>query len=120
MPAPAAGRILERDIATGRYELTWGQDFRLGSDRRLDDGLAWAIGGVDAFTLVEGDPLSATTKSRWTASLERGDWKIRIETSSTLSADTESFHITNELDAYEGNARVHASMRTHTVPRDLV
>ena len=120
VPAQPVGRSLERDVATGRHELTWGQDFRLGSHRRLDSGLAWTTGGVDVFTIVEGDPLSAATKSMWSASLERDDWKVRIETSSTLSADAESFHVTNAIDAYEGNTRVHASMRTHTVPRDLV
>jgi uncharacterized protein len=117
---PAAGRSLEHDVAAGRYELTWGQDFRHGSYRRLADGLAWSTRGVDVYTIVEGDPLSAETRSTWTETLERGDWRIRIETSSTLSADAESFHITNAVDAYEGNTRVHATMRTHTVPRDLV
>jgi uncharacterized protein len=119
-PGPAAGRSLERDVAAGRYELTWGQDFRHGSYRRLADGLAWSTGGVDMYTIVEGDPLSAATRSNWVETLERDDWRIRIETSSTLSADEENFHITNAVDAYEGNTRVHAATRTLTVPRDLV
>ena len=52
-----------------RYELTWGQDFRHGSHRRRDNGLAWEVGGVDVYTIVEGDPLSAATRSTWTTSL---------------------------------------------------
>jgi predicted acyl esterase len=120
LPAPVEGRKLFYDVATGTYELTWGQDFRHGSHRRRDNGLAWEVGGYDVYTIVEGDPLSATTRSTWTTSLSRGDWQIRVETSSTLSADAESFHITNTLDAYEGGTRVHAGARTLTIPRDLV
>jgi uncharacterized protein len=120
LPAPVEGRKLFYDVATGTYELTWGQDFRHGSHRRRDNGLAWEVGGYDVYTIVEGDPLSAATRSTWTTSLSRGDWQIRVETSSTLSADADSFHITNTLDAYEGGTRVHAGARTLTIPRDLV
>ena len=120
IPAPVEGRKLFYDVATGTYELTWGQDFRHGSHRRRDNGLAWEVGGYDVYTIVEGDPLSAATRSTWTTSLSRGDWQIRVETSSTLSADAESFHITNTLDAYEGGTRVHAGARTLTIPRDFV
>ena len=120
LPAPVEGRKLFYDVATGTYELTWGQDFRHGSHRRRDNGLAWELGGYDVYTIVEGDPLSAATRSTWTTSLSRGDWQVRVETSSTLSADAESFHITNTLDAYEGGTRVHAGARTFTIPRDLV
>ncbi len=67
-----------------------------------------------------GRPPFRPTRSTWTTSLSRGDWQIRVETSSTLSADAESFHITNTLDAYEGGTRVHAGARTLTIPRDLV
>jgi predicted acyl esterase len=120
LPAPVEGRRLFYDVATGTYELTWGQDFRAGSHRRHDNGLAWDVGGYDVYTIVEGDPLSAATRSIWATSLSRGDWQIRVETSSTLSADAESFHVTNTLDAYEGSTRVHAGTRSFTIPRDCV
>jgi predicted acyl esterase len=120
MPSPEVGRSLLHDVVTDRYELTWGQDFRDGSYRRVDSGLAWNVSGFDVYTIVEGDPLSAETRSTWTTSLERGDWRIRIDISSTLSADANTFHVTNGVDAYEGNTRVHASTRTITIPRDDV
>jgi hypothetical protein len=118
-PAVSAGRTLTVGVETGRYDLRWGQDFRVGDYRRLDNGLSWKTAGVDEFTIVEGDPLSAATTSRWLASLSRGDWSIRIETESTVSADADSFHVTNVLDAYEGGVRVFTRAQAAHIPRDL-
>jgi predicted acyl esterase len=120
IPSPAVGRSRVYDVVSGRHELTWGQDFRHGSHRRIDNGLAWEVVGFDVFTIVEDDPLSASTRSVWTTRLERGDWQARIETSSTLSADAGNFHVTSAIDAFEGSTRVHASTRTTTIPRDHV
>jgi hypothetical protein len=37
-----------------------------------------------------------------------------------MTADAESFHVTNTLDAYEGATRVFAKTWSCAVPRDLV
>jgi hypothetical protein len=37
-----------------------------------------------------------------------------------MTADGESFRVTNNLDAYEGNQRVFSKSWDFTVPRDLV
>jgi hypothetical protein len=52
--------------------------------------------------------------------MQRGDWQIRIETVSTMSADSETFHVTNHIEAYEGNSRVFARAGNFKVPRYLV
>jgi predicted acyl esterase len=113
-----AARELRRDVATGRYDLVVGVDF-FGS-RRLPDGLEYDEVGQDSFTIVEGDPLSAAGRSEWRISIGRDGWQTRVETSSALSADAEAFHVTNAVDAYEGNARVFAKAWTRRIPRDLV
>jgi hypothetical protein len=48
----------------------------------------------------------------------RGDWRTRVETSSTMSSDADSFHITDAVDAYEGPVRVFARTWNVTIPRD--
>ena len=106
-----------RDLVTGQIELEWSQDWGGGIHRLAATGLELGAGGT-TLAIVEGDPLSAAGWSTWTSTYERGDWRTRVETESTMSADAESFHITNTLDAYEGGTRVHAGARTLTIPRN--
>jgi predicted acyl esterase len=119
-PTPGTGRAVRHEVETGRYVTTWGQDFRQGVRRFHASGLVIETRGRDVFTIVDGAPLSAATRSEWVELLARGDWRIRIETLSTLSADAERFHVTNALEAYEGDTRVYTKSRALTIPRDLV
>jgi hypothetical protein len=74
----------------------------------------------DHFSIVEGDPLSAFIRCDRTIRISRGDWRTRVETTSTLSSTATTFTITNVLDAYEGEARIHSTTRALTLPRDHV
>ena len=74
----------------------------------------------DRFTIVEDDPLSAAAESSGEIGLKRGEWEIRAETFSEMTADAEHFYITNVLDAYEGNVRVFNKTWHVTIPRHLV
>jgi hypothetical protein len=42
----------------------------------------------------------------------------RVETRSTLTATRERFHLTNAVDAYEGETRLAARTWTRSIPRD--
>ncbi|HWE62827.1 MAG TPA: CocE/NonD family hydrolase [Chloroflexota bacterium] len=97
-------RTITHDTATGRYELTVNRPY-IGGARLLDSGREYTGATVDTYTIVEGEPLSAQVQSRSTI---------------TMSADATHFHVTNALDAYEGNVRVFARTWTFTVPRDLI
>jgi putative CocE/NonD family hydrolase len=120
VPSSSHGRRVKHDVASGSHQLTWGQDFRSGLSRLLESRLEFETRGVDHFSIVEGKPLSASTRSEWVETLARGDWRIRIEVASTLSADADAFHLTNALDAYEGETRVFARSRSLKVPREHV
>ena len=72
------------------------------------------------YSIVEGEPLSASVRFRATTGMSRGDWSVRAEVASTMSADAEAFHVTSALDAYEGNARVFARTWSFRFPRDHV
>ena len=119
LEAPPNDRTVDVDLATGRVEQTWRHSFG-GRRRFLRDGLEIEAIGSDTYTIVEGEPLSAAARCEWTIELRRGDWQTRVETSSLLTADADSFLVTNSVDAYEGNTRVFASSRAFSVPRDLM
>jgi uncharacterized protein len=110
-------REIRRDIASGRFELVR----RTHDHARLpSDGLERDRRRVETCSIVEGDPLSASVRSESRLRLERGSWRIRIETRSHMTSDRETFHVTNSVDAFEGEARVFASACSFSVPRDLV
>jgi hypothetical protein len=52
--------------------------------------------------------------------IERGDWRTRVTSASTMTSDARSFHVTNLLEAYEDDTRVFAKSWVFSVPRDLV
>ena len=88
--------------------------------RMLDSGLEYESTRADVFSITAGDPLSARAECRRSVSFQRGDWRVHVETASTLTADAKTFHLTNVLDAYEGAVRVFAKTWHLAVPRDLV
>jgi hypothetical protein len=117
MPSPG-GRRIDYDQRTGRYEVVVDLD-HFGA-RRLPGGLLYREQGRDTFSIVENEPCSAEARSEWTIVLERGEWRVRIETSGVLSGDIERFHMTNVLDAYEGEVRIFTKTWSRDVPRDHV
>ncbi len=106
------------DTPPARFHLE--DHFSEGAFQLMRDGLTYDTDYSDTFDIVEDDPLSATITCKRTIKISRGDWRTRIETYSTLSSTAETFIITNILDAYEGNTRVHSATRTLTIPRDMV
>ena len=42
----------------------------------------------------------------WTQELSRGDWGVRTETVSHLSADKDCFHLSARVSAFEGENQV--------------
>ena len=91
-----------------------------GRKKLLADGLEFYHCSKDVFTIVETDPLSAAIRCEQTMGLQRGEWQIRIETVSTMSADAGAFYVTNLIDAYEGNSRIFTKASDFKVPRRLV
>ncbi len=68
----------------------------------------------------ENDPLSAQTEFVQTTTLQRGDWSVRIECRTRLTATQESFQFTGDLEAFEGQAPFARREWILTIPRTLV
>jgi hypothetical protein len=87
---------------------------------RFDDGTLFLPGALDEHVIVDGKPLSASVRCERSCAIERGDWRIRVTSASTMTSDAGAFHVTNLLEAYEDDARVFVKSWVFSVPRDLV
>jgi len=88
--------------------------------RRLLDGLKYTEGAQDRFSIVQRDPLSAKVTCMWEMSVDRGDWRARVTTTSTMTAIETHFAGVNILEAFEGTSRVFVQSRSHEILRGLV
>jgi len=116
--AKESGCTIRRDVVTGATALTFRQDY--GGRRRLESGLEFETYGEDVFTIAPDEPLSAVARSDRTDELARGNWRVRVDTWSVVSADAERFHVTNQIQAFEGHVRVFTKSWDRMIPRDLV
>jgi uncharacterized protein len=113
------GRSLRRDLATGLVEQVF--DWELGGGQRLVPiDLFTEDTSHTVYSIVEGDPLSASVRFRSSTVMARGDWRTRADVASTMTGDPEAFHVTTVLDVYEGATRVFARTWTFRFPRDFV
>jgi len=112
-----SGREIRRDVATGTVEVinTTGDGHRLAGD-----GLEYTEHEQDVFRITEGEPLSAMVECERAFSVGRGEWRVTVRTTSTMSATASTFQVTNALHAYEGDDRVFAKTWDAEVPRDHV
>ena len=108
------GEIIVETIGTGGF-LGPGRKWRVGP-------IGTVIGHqlIKRFTITEGDPASARGEYRQTYELERGDWKIRIETRSNFHGTKTDWVLMQEAVAYEGDAEVFRKTWSSTTPRDLM
>jgi putative CocE/NonD family hydrolase len=113
-----ARREIRLDVGSGRLENDERSDE--GKIRLLDDGLEHGYWQVDFFRIFDGDPLSALNRCERDVVVGRGDWQTRVHTLSTMTSTADAFHLSNVLEAYEGEARVYVSASTVSVPRDHV
>lgn len=111
-------RFIVRDVGGRTLEIR--DVIEDGRTRLVERDLEMYGSNDDVYTIVEDDPLSARIRCKRITGLRREGWHVRIETWSTLSADVEQFHVTNVLDAYEGNTRVFTKTWNVQIPRHLV
>jgi putative CocE/NonD family hydrolase len=110
--------VTESDVVRGSSSISYTFDY--GRRRLVRTGIEYENVVSDTYTIVEGEPLSACVRSERRMALRQGDWDIRVETVSVMTADAESFLVTNVLDAFEGGIRVFTKASTFSVERDLV
>jgi hypothetical protein len=117
-------RTVEIDLATNEmiYRLiSDGGDLGGASLAHVED-IELDIGQTvrKQFRIVERDPLSARAEMQVTTSLERGDWRVRLNVHARLTSSAETFHFAAELEAFEGGAPFITRDWTLDIPRKLV
>jgi putative CocE/NonD family hydrolase len=97
---------------------------RAAKDRgafRIDShGMEVDSGGLETFSIADGDPLSAALTSEWRIAQRRGTWHVRTETRTAFRATRDAFLLDASVDAWEGEAKVFTLARSYTIKRDLV
>ena len=112
-----SNRLFEYDVVKGQLQMT--DQFDDGRNR-LPNGMIYDSVVVNKFSIIEGEPTSARVECTRQIELSRDDWVTRVETSSVMTSDREYFHLTNVLDAYEGQTRIFTKSWTRKIRRELV
>ncbi|BCY13975.1 CocE/NonD family hydrolase [Actinoplanes sp. L3-i22] len=100
-PAVRPEREVRYEPESERWVLT--VDPNYGGNRTFPDGLTYRESALERYTIAGDDPLSATAESQWTIGLERGDWRVTIDTSSVITATATHFRLSNEVRATLGD-----------------
>jgi len=111
-------RTLSREIVTNTLKMVDVIDD--GRNRILNNGILYDSVITNTFTITEDNPLSARVVCERQVEISRQDWHTRVETRSVMTADSQTFHLTNTLDAYEDNVRVFTKSWSRSIPRQGV
>ncbi len=131
LPPEMAAPIAREELRTGRSRKTINHDLIDGwTELRIEDdggrtrysgsGMEVDDGVAEAYRVREGEPLSLRVDIARHLELQRGDWRVRVETRCAMSADATHFHLSHHLDAYEGDTRVFTRADAKSIPRHLV
>jgi hypothetical protein len=113
------GRVIRRELATGLVEQVF--DWDLGGTQRLVEiDLESSDTSHTVFAVNEAHPLSAEVRFQATSGMARGEWSMRSEVTSAMTADAEAFHVTTELEVTERGEPIFTRAWTHRFPRDHV
>jgi len=106
------------DIVTQRHTLK--RSTKDGCFRIVAHGLENESWGDDIFSITEGQPLSASVRCERNIRIARGPWQTRVSTVSVMTSTATHFHVTNALEAFEGETRVFAKNWRFSIARDGV
>ncbi|MEU2237164.1 CocE/NonD family hydrolase [Streptomyces vietnamensis] len=114
---PRPERLVVRDVA--RDEWTLEVDPKYGGTRVYPDGLECTENALETYTVDEGGPLSARTRSEWTIRLHRPElaWDVTIDTRSEIFCDADAFHTEDEVVCREGGEVVFHRTWEKRIPR---
>ncbi|MER7760810.1 CocE/NonD family hydrolase [Streptomyces sp. NPDC097619] len=118
LDGPGPERLVVRDVAAGEWRLE--VDPRYGGTRVYPDGLEFSEDARETYTVRDGDPLSARTRSEWRIRLHRPDrgWDTSVETRSEIGCTEGAFVTTDEVVCREGEEVVFHRTWERRIPRE--
>lgn len=113
---PESEWIMSEDAATGRLNI----DLRdhEGAAHITEHGITHSAEGVEHYSILPDDPLSAEGSVTWTHEMHRQDWHIRTETTTRLTSTASEFRIEARLRAWQNEEIVHEEAWDEAVPRN--
>jgi putative CocE/NonD family hydrolase len=115
---PFNQREVSIDQRTGQQRLVIVDDF--GRSTIAEHGMTSWSRGRETYTIHPDDPLSAKAECHWSEERARGDWKVRTETYSAMTASKTHWHVTGKLEAYEGDEKILTREWDKKIKRKLV
>jgi putative CocE/NonD family hydrolase len=107
-----------RDLANDRNVLEVLNDRGTWRLEQIDLELSAKV--TERYSYERDDHQSLKGWCEWVRSFRRGDWSVRMESRTLLTADPTHFRIRATLDAFEGDSRLFARSWDTSIPRDLV
>lgn len=127
---PEAGPPLERTILRAPQQ-SWNVVRDLVEDESrlevVNDVGAYRIDAIDleietraeeTYTSRADDYESLRGETKWIRRFKRGDWEVRTIAHTVMTSDRDSFRIQAQLDAFEGDTRVHSQSWDERIERD--
>lgn len=111
-------RHVEMDMNTGEIHLLIDDDFGLVRDGQ--HGLINGGRAAEKWSIHPDDPLSARGACVWTQEMIRDDLELRTQTTCEMWSDRDTFYLTANLKAYEGETLIYSRDIEDAVPRELV
>jgi putative CocE/NonD family hydrolase len=117
-------RTIEIDLATNEMVYTLrgdGGEFGGAALARIEEiGLDIGYTLTKRYRILEEDALSAATELTQSATLTRDDWSVRLESRTRLTATSEAFQFSGDLQAFEGTSPFASREWVLAIPRKLL
>ncbi|WP_300032250.1 CocE/NonD family hydrolase [uncultured Roseobacter sp.] len=110
-----SSRRREVDMVTGTVHLHIEDDF--GMVRDADHGLIAGSVARETWSIHPDDPLSARGRCHWTEEMQRGDIRLRTETTCEMWSDADSFFLTARVEAWENDKQVYERDHSDQIAR---
>ncbi len=113
--APSGKRDVSRDHVSGWSTTVFENDAGAFEDTTI--GLTTGTVMRERFEIHPDRPLSARYEGHHTHTLSRKDWSVRTESTTRLTSNAGSFHLSARVDAFEGDVCVFTKSWSSSVPR---
>jgi putative CocE/NonD family hydrolase len=115
---PTEGRWrVTRDLVEGRVELVVKPDGLGGLMRLCESGLVIGEDCTNTYSIVDGDPLSASVRCERTMEVGGSNWNTTIEIESSLTCDAQDYFVRTSLRASDSGKTVFERVWSSAIPR---
>jgi len=116
---PKAERTETLEVGNGRFDIHYYPDHLPGRFRLVGTSRELGEFGENAFSVVEGDPLSAETRSQRTVVVAGDGWEARTEVESRLTCDERTFYVETHIAAFDGGEPFFDKTWSAEIPRSF-